>query len=84
MYYTVQCQSESGNFSCPYPEDIEICNGLKEVYRIFDYWRSQHDDTGADDKLASIWVCYGKNNSIEYPDFIVKLGKRNGIIKERT
>ncbi len=77
MKYTYQCVSESGSFAPPYPDDIAHADGERELIAALEYWTGQHRRVGSDMNDASLWVCHGTHDSIEYPDFIAypRIGK---------
>jgi len=81
MKYTVQLMSESGSFSCCYPDDVEYADGMEGLRELLDYWTGQHEKVGSDATEASLWVHVGYIDSFDYPDFIVAQGPRGGLVK---
>lgn len=78
MNYTTLCVSESGSFSND-SESVEIVKSIPQLKKLMRAWITVHEQVGSDTADASIWVKRGIHESIDYPDFIITLGKRGGI-----
>ncbi len=82
MKWYYQEVSESGSFDrSGWSIEWFRCNSKKSVEELFENWLDDHDAVGADRKYASLHVYKGAKG--DYPDFIVKLGPRGGIVWER-
>lgn len=85
MKYTYQLMSESFSFANPEPTDVHHARSLREVLNVFlGYWIKEHKNSGTSPEYAYAWLSKGTLDSIEYPDFILKLGPRGGVRKENA
>lgn len=72
------------NYALPYDEDIEHFSSLKDAKEAF--WRRCDNDPYypcVNAEESCMWVAVGHVDHIEYPDEIVTMGPRGGIIVNR-
>ena len=84
MLYTYQEVSDSGSFTSPYPDDVHHTQGKDGLECVLNCWIDSHYRIGADEDAAALWVCKGKHESIEYPDWVAYYGPRGGFRMDRA
>lgn len=84
MIYTLQTISESGSFAAPEGTDVRHASSLADLRWHLDNWSDEHGRVGADESNASLLVWKGRLDDVTdlYPDFIVRLGPRGGLVRE--
>lgn len=87
MKFAAQMWTELGNFANPRDKEPCITGSLKDIKAEFDQWRALHDRYYDLDQLVNGQICanvYRGDTIGEYPDFMLVLGPRGGIKKQRT
>ena len=81
MRLTIIRSSESWSFAQPEGKDVEFCKSKKDAESKFNDWVRDHLRVGADPKAARFVVYKGliEDATDMYPDFIMKLGPKNGV-----
>jgi hypothetical protein len=81
--YTLQKHAESENWAPPQSDDVTYCSSVADLRWHLEDWA---EIVGLFDvpSVASIMVWKGTLEDVtdQYPDFIMRIGPRGGVIKE--
>jgi hypothetical protein len=83
MLYTFQLLADSGSWAMPEPDSVSHATSLDQLRSELEDWA---DTVGRldDPSLASVMVWRGRLDTVQdqYPDFVLRLGPRGGIVWE--
>jgi hypothetical protein len=81
MRYTFQEHTDSGCFSSPSGEQVYHAKSKAELRTSLELWRDEVSKYAGEAYLV-VWKGRYKDITDIYPEFILKLGRKGGIIKE--
>lgn len=81
MNYTYQEISESGNWAMPQPTDVHHVRGKRELRNALERWADTNDRyNGRRDAYLIVWNGAIDDVTDQYPDFVLRVGPRDGVI----